>query len=36
MQPGDSLTFDGEVPHGPEQLMKVPIKLLSVVNYGKE
>ena len=36
MQPGDSLTFDGEVPHGPEQLVKVPIKLLSVVNYGKE
>lgn len=36
MQPGDSLTFDGEVPHGPEQLVKVPIRLLSVVNYGKE
>jgi transcriptional regulator with XRE-family HTH domain len=36
MQPGDSLTFDGEVPHGPEQLVKVPIKLLSVVNYGEE
>jgi transcriptional regulator with XRE-family HTH domain len=36
MQPGDSLTFDGEVPHGPEKLVKVPIKLLSVVNYGKE
>ena len=36
MGPGDSLTFDGEVPHGPEQLVKVPIRLLSVVNYGKE
>ncbi|SDR76773.1 helix-turn-helix domain-containing protein [Pseudomonas oryzae] len=36
MEPGDSLTFDGEVPHGPEKLVKVPIKLLSVVNYGKE
>lgn len=36
MEPGDSLTFDGEVPHGPEQLVKVPIRLLSVVNYGKE
>ena len=35
MGPGDSLTFDGEVPHGPEQLVKVPIRLLSVVNYGK-
>lgn len=36
MQPGDSLTFDGEVPHGPEKLVKVPIRLLSVTNYGKE
>jgi transcriptional regulator with XRE-family HTH domain len=36
MGPGDSLTFDGEVPHGPEQLVKVPIRLLSVVNYGEE
>lgn len=36
MGPGDSLTFDGEVPHGPEQLVKVPIRLLSVVNYGKD
>lgn len=36
MHPGDSLTFDGEVPHGPEKLVQVPIKLLSVVNYGKE
>lgn len=35
MEPGDSLTFDGEVPHGPEQLVKVPIRLLSVVNYGE-
>lgn len=35
MQPGDSLTFDGEVPHGPEKLVKVPIRLLSVMNYSE-
>lgn len=36
MGPGDSLTFDGEVPHGPERLLKVPIKLLSVITYAQE
>jgi transcriptional regulator with XRE-family HTH domain len=36
MQAGDSLTFDGETPHGPEQLVQVPIRLLSIMNYGDE
>lgn len=36
LRQGDSLTFDGEVPHGPEQLIQVPIQLLSVFNYGSE
>lgn len=34
LQPGDSLTFQGNIPHGPEKLLKVPIKILSVMNYG--
>ncbi|NIB38165.1 cupin domain-containing protein [Pseudomaricurvus alkylphenolicus] len=34
MEAGDSLTFDGEVPHGPETLVEVPIKLLSFINYS--
>ncbi|MEM8562488.1 MAG: XRE family transcriptional regulator [Pseudomonadota bacterium] len=34
MKPGDSLVFDGEVPHGPEQLLEVPIKLLSFISYA--
>ncbi|MFU8926114.1 helix-turn-helix domain-containing protein [Acinetobacter puyangensis] len=34
MQPGDSLTFEGDIPHGPEKLVKVPIRLLSVMNYS--
>lgn len=36
MQAGDSLTFDGEVPHGPEKLVQVPIRLLSIMNYGTD
>ncbi|MFK5733913.1 helix-turn-helix domain-containing protein [Pseudomonas urmiensis] len=36
MQAGDSLTFDGETPHGPEELVQVPIRLLSIINYGTE
>ena len=33
LEPGDSLTFDSEIPHGPENLKKVPIRLLSLINY---
>lgn len=36
LQPGDSLMFTGEVPHGPEKLIKVPIELLAVINYSSE
>ncbi|RAU17884.1 XRE family transcriptional regulator [Nitrincola tibetensis] len=36
MGPGDSLSFDAEVPHGPEQLIEVPIRLLSVIHYDDE
>ena len=35
MEAGDSLTFDAEIPHGPEKLVEVPIKLLSVINYSE-
>jgi transcriptional regulator with XRE-family HTH domain len=31
--PGDSLSFRGEVPHGPESLGKVPIRMLSIMIY---
>jgi mannose-6-phosphate isomerase-like protein (cupin superfamily) len=31
--PGDSLTFEGKVPHGPEQLVKLPIVMLAVMVY---
>ncbi|KJZ66817.1 MULTISPECIES: helix-turn-helix domain-containing protein [Pseudomonas] len=36
MEAGDSLTFEGEIPHGPEQLVHVPIRLLSIMNYGSD
>ncbi|TBU97831.1 helix-turn-helix domain-containing protein [Stutzerimonas kirkiae] len=36
MHVGDSLTFEGEVPHGPEKLVQVPVRLLSIMNYGKD
>ncbi|MCW5621299.1 MAG: helix-turn-helix transcriptional regulator [Burkholderiales bacterium] len=36
LEPGDSLTFKGEVPHGPERLLQVPIKMLSIIIYGDE
>ncbi|SFG21352.1 helix-turn-helix domain-containing protein [Neptunomonas qingdaonensis] len=34
MEAGDSLTFDAQIPHGPETLEEVPIKLLSIINYS--
>jgi transcriptional regulator with XRE-family HTH domain len=36
MEAGDSLTFDAEVPHGPESLVEIPIKLLSIINYSDD
>ncbi len=32
--PGDSLTFRGDVPHGPEKLIATPIRMLSIIVYG--
>jgi len=35
MAPGDSLFFDADVPHGPEELVKMPIRLLSIMVYPR-
>ena len=35
MRPGDALQFDGEGAHGPDQLLKLPIRFLSVTAYGE-
>jgi len=34
LRPGDSLTFRGDVPHGPDKLLKLPVRMLSVIIYG--
>ena len=36
LRPGDTLTFRGDVAHGPERLEKVPIRLLSLIIYAVE
>ncbi len=33
MEPGDSLTIDGEGPHGPVALVELPIRFLSVIAF---
>lgn len=33
MRPGDSLFFDADAPHGPEELRKLPIRFLSFIVY---
>ena len=35
LEPGDALSFQGEVPHGPERLVSCPIKFLSVIVYPR-
>jgi quercetin dioxygenase-like cupin family protein len=36
LKPGDSLTFAGNVPHGPETLVRTPIRMLSIIIYEGE
>lgn len=33
LHPGDTLTFQAEIPHGPERLIKTPIQFLSIFVY---
>lgn len=36
MQPGDSLFFDADAPHGPAELTRLPIRYLSVISYRQD
>ena len=36
LAPGDALTFRGSVPHGPEKLIKLPIRMLAIIIYDDE
>jgi hypothetical protein len=35
MGPGDTLTFRGDVPHGPEVLSETPALFLAIIIYGR-
>lgn len=34
LKPGDSLTFRGDIPHGPEKLIELPIRFLAIIHYS--
>jgi quercetin dioxygenase-like cupin family protein len=36
LRPGDTLTFSGNVPHGPQTLIRLPIRFLSIIIYGED
>jgi transcriptional regulator with XRE-family HTH domain len=36
LEPGDSLFFDADAPHGPEELHSLPIRFLSVSVYSRD
>ncbi len=35
LEPGDTLFFDSDAPHGPEELRRLPIRFLSVISYER-
>jgi len=35
MRPGDSLFFDADAPHGPEKLVRLPARYLSIICYRR-
>jgi transcriptional regulator with XRE-family HTH domain len=35
LKPGDSLFFDPQAPHGPEEMRQLPIRFLSVISYTR-
>ncbi len=35
LKPGDALLFDSDAPHGPEELIQVPIRFLSIIAYSR-
>lgn len=36
LKPGDSIFFDAESPHGPEELIELPAKFLSIIVYPRD
>jgi len=36
LEPGDSLFFDADAPHGPEGLVTLPVRFLSIISYASD
>ncbi|WP_255731183.1 XRE family transcriptional regulator [Phaeobacter sp. B1627] len=36
LKPGDTLFFDADAPHGPEELVKLPSRYLSIISYPQK
>jgi transcriptional regulator with XRE-family HTH domain len=36
LRPGDSLLFDGDAAHGPEQLVRLPIRMLAIISRAAD
>jgi mannose-6-phosphate isomerase-like protein (cupin superfamily) len=36
LKPGDTLFFDADAPHGPEKLVKLPARFLSIISYKQK
>ncbi|WP_428925688.1 helix-turn-helix domain-containing protein [Marinibacterium sp. SX1] len=36
LEPGDSLVFDADAPHGPEVLVELPARYLSIITYPQQ
>jgi transcriptional regulator with XRE-family HTH domain len=36
LTPGDSMFFDSDVPHGPEELVRVPARFLAILVYSRD
>jgi quercetin dioxygenase-like cupin family protein len=36
METGDSLFFDADAPHGPQELVELPARYLSIISYPKQ
>jgi transcriptional regulator with XRE-family HTH domain len=36
LEPGDTLFFDADAPHGPERLIELPIRYLSIICYPQQ
>jgi transcriptional regulator with XRE-family HTH domain len=36
LEPGDTLLFDSDAPHGPEEIVRLPVRYLSIITYPQQ